>query len=141
MSEIIYETIHEYGDKIVDSRTGVHSYPTIKGNHYRFVCQYMTLAGDVSYIVCCRNGSVENPRNQVATKHRIGAPAYIDLHSKSVGFYVSGIRYLQTFKYCKACKMSDEDSFIWVLKYGDILPETIEEFYGFDCNNLTIDDF
>ncbi len=60
-------------------------------------------------------------------RHRIGGPAYINDSYDCIEWHVKGIWYEDTIKYCKACGFSDETTVMWVLKYGDMLPEELSK--------------
>lgn len=63
---------------------------------------------------------------------KTGGPALIDIRHQTLAFFVDGIQFSCTRSYCDACKMSKEETLIWVIKYGDGLPSTCREFYGMD---------
>ena len=68
--------------------------------------------------------------------HRIDGPAFIDLQVNYVSFYIHGKNYDSTKEFCNKAGMSDEDTLMWVLKYGDSLPYAIEDFYGADWRSI-----
>ena len=73
--------------------------------------------------------------------HKIDGPAYIELQQNIISFNVQGQSYLSTQEYCKAAGMSDEETLMWVLRYGEKLPDTIEGFYGDGWQSMSIDIF
>lgn len=62
--------------------------------------------------------------------NRRGAPAIIDLKHDIVQFVIAGERFTDTVEFCEKSNMSQEETFLWVLKYGETLPTTCQEFYG-----------
>jgi hypothetical protein len=60
-------------------------------------------------------------------RHRIGGPAFINEGIDAVEWYVEGMIYCDTRQYCEACGFSGEETLYWVLKYGDTLPETLDQ--------------
>ena len=53
--------------------------------------------------------------------HRKGGPAVI-YGDGSLNWYVNNRPHGDVQKYCEACGFSVEETLIWVLKYGDMLP-------------------
>lgn len=95
--------------------------------NFRLVKLYKsaTVKPDVTYYIKTRK------------RHRIDGPAMIDFHYGEIGFWINDMIYGRTTEYCKAAGMSDEETFMWVLRFGDRLPTTIAEYYD---SNVTIDD-
>lgn len=59
--------------------------------------------------------------------HRIGKPSmYVE---GVLSFHVNGYKYTKTQEYCLACGFDDETTCVWILKYGEDLPE-----YSHDLN-------
>lgn len=73
--------------------------------------------------------------------HRLDGPALINIRYKSIDFYIFDDRYSITEEYCRAAGMSDEDTFMWLLRFGDVLPDTIEGFYGEDWKDMALEEF
>ena len=73
--------------------------------------------------------------------HRTDGPAYIDVDFESVDFWVNGVVHYSTELYCKVAGMSDEETFMWVLRFGDFLPNTCEEYYGAGWKDMALEDF
>lgn len=75
--------------------------------------------------------------------HRTDGPAVIELDMDDVAgyidFWVNGSVYYSTKQYCEAAGMSDEDTFMWVLRFGDDLPQTAAEFYGENWKSIPMD--
>lgn len=74
-------------------------------------------------------------------RHRVDGPAHIDLHAGAVLFFINGITYSNTREYCVKAEMTAEDSFIWVLRYGDELPTACAGFYGEGWKDMSIEKF
>lgn len=57
--------------------------------------------------------------------HNTHGPAYInkiDGRDEDILYIVHDIIILETREYCEACGFSDEDTVLWLLKYGETLP-------------------
>ena len=100
----------------------------VDGERYKFVWD-----GDkVIYVVCCRNSFCGY------AIHRLDGPSVI-VPPSYVRFNINDIEYMYTRHYCKDAGMSDEETFMWVLRFGDELPTTIEGFYGEDWCSIGFD--
>ena len=74
--------------------------------------------------------------------HRVDGPAVIDMDEcGDIDFWVNGVVYYSTELYCQAAGMSDEETFMWVLRFGDKLPTTCSEFYGEGWESIPFDQF
>lgn len=73
--------------------------------------------------------------------HRIDGPAYIDIDDMNITFSIYDEHYYDTKQFCKAAGMSDEETFMWLLKFGDELPLTIDGFYGEGWESMSLEDF
>lgn len=73
--------------------------------------------------------------------HRQDGPSRIFRDTGSILFNVHDRFYTYTEEYCRAAGMSDEDTFMWLLRFGDRLPETIEEFYGEGWEDMAVEEF
>lgn len=71
--------------------------------------------------------------------HRTDGPAYIDIDDERVWFYVNGCRYVHTKTFCEVSGMSKEETLLWVLRFGDELPMTCEEYYGQNWESIPMD--
>jgi hypothetical protein len=72
----------------------------------------------VEFFYCCLEGSLF-PRH----RHYIGGPAVCDTRTDYIMWVVHGVSYSATLEYCKACGFDEETTMVWVLKYGDELPQ------------------
>ena len=73
--------------------------------------------------------------------HRLDGPACIELHRNEIMFMIKDKHFNKTQIYCKAAEMSDEETLMWVLRFGDELPKTCEGFYGEDWQSMSLDQF
>ena len=62
-------------------------------------------------------------------EHRVDGPSWI-LYGGDIMFCVRGQDHINTVEYCRAAGMSDEETLMWVLQFGEKLPTTIDGFYG-----------
>ena len=100
------------------------------GNYYRM---QDSDAMDVAYI------KFESERRPIF--HKTDGPAYIRHAENEICFIVKGQRHIYTQPFCRAAKMSKKLSLMWVLQFGEMLPETIEEFYGKHTNDMSLTDY
>ncbi len=59
--------------------------------------------------------------------HRVGGPAYWHPFSGTIEWWVEDTFYQFVEDYCDGCGFSEEDKVLWVLKYGKLLPENIND--------------
>lgn len=72
--------------------------------------------------------------------HRVDGPARVYSYGY-ISFWVNGVgRFFNTTEYCKAAGMSDEETFMWVLRFGDELPHNCEGFYGKSWAQLSFEE-
>ena len=69
--------------------------------------------------------------------HRPDGPCIIT--GKVVMFFVEDLQYEYTKLYCEAAGMSDEETFMWVLRFGERLPRTFIEYYGDELESIPVD--
>lgn len=72
--------------------------------------------------------------------HRLDGPAMI-FNSGSIAFYVRNEWFVRTDAFCEAAGMSDEDTFIWTLRFGDDLPDTCAAYYGDAWKDMAMEDY
>lgn len=73
--------------------------------------------------------------------HRVDGPACIELDDNIIMFYITDRGYYMTTSFCEAAGMSEEETFMWVLRFGDMLPKTCEEYYGENWRSMSLDEF
>ena len=73
--------------------------------------------------------------------HRIDGPAHISRTYNDIGFYIDDVKYSCTVDYCTDAGMTGEETLLWVLKYGEWLPYTIDGFYGEDWQLISVENF
>ena len=83
--------------------------------------------------------TIGHPSSQHGYKyHRLDGPAIINLHTGTILFVIDDIIYYLTSLFCKSAGMSDDETFIWALKFGDNLPATCSAYYGEDWVNMSL---
>lgn len=60
--------------------------------------------------------------------HKIGGPAVIEPKRGIIQWYVEDEHFFNTREYCEACKYDEENTVLWLLKYGEILPNDLKEW-------------
>lgn len=73
--------------------------------------------------------------------HRVDGPACIELDNDMIMFYITDRGFHMTTSFCEAAGMSEEETFMWVLRFGDELPTTIGEYYGENWRSMSLDEF
>lgn len=73
--------------------------------------------------------------------HRLDGPAWISLHDERVTFAVHDEIHHDTKLFCARTGMDDKDTFMWLLRFGDKLPTTCEEYYGDGWGSMSLSEF
>lgn len=69
--------------------------------------------------------------------HRLDGPALIGPYG--IGFYINDNPYRYTEAYCRVAGMSDEETLVWIFRFGEELPMTPERYYGEDWESIPVD--
>lgn len=59
--------------------------------------------------------------------HKVGGPAVIHA-SGGIEFFYRGRLFNTTMAYCKACGFDEQETLLWVLRYGENLPSVKGEW-------------
>ena len=88
---------------------------------------------DIEYILCGKWGGYR--------WHRTDGPARILRSQNAIFFILHDHTIVSTREFCQRSKMSDQEMFLWLLKYGEHLPYTCSEYYGERWTEMADDEF
>ena len=72
---------------------------------------------------------------------RSHGPARINFKNGIINFVHMRVLYIHTRNYCEDVGMSGEETLMWVLRFGERLPDTIEGFYGESWESMPLEEF